>query len=90
MLLGSGSGSHDGLAAGVGASGSVSVRTLSISCPAAPSMVAWWYFVSNAQRPLCRPSMTYTSHSGRERSMGRPTIRLTCSASWSTIPGRAR
>ena len=22
--------------------------------------------------------------------MGRPTIRLTCSASWSTMPGRAR
>ena len=66
---------------GKGASGDGSVRMPSSSTPDAPSMVEWWVLVSIAHRPSARPSMTYASHSGRERSMGRPTMRDTCSAS---------
>ena len=72
------------------ASGEVLCIRLSIITPDAPSIVAWWYFVSSAHRPLSKPSMTYTSHSGRLRSIGRPTILDTCSASWSARPGGAR
>ena len=55
--------------------------SISIITPDAPSMVAWWYFVSSAHRPLSKPSMTYTSHSGRVRSIGRPTMRAIWSPS---------
>ena len=62
------------------ASGARSCISIIIITPDAPSIVAWWYFVSSAHRPLSKPSMTYTSHSGRLRSIGRPTMRETCSA----------
>jgi len=53
-----GSGCHGRLAPGAGTSGVASVSISIISCPAAPSMVAWWNFVSSAQRPSWMPSMT--------------------------------
>ena len=56
--LGIGSGSHGGLSPGGSASGVWSFSRFSMSTPDAPSIVAWWYFVSSAQRPLSRPSMT--------------------------------
>ena len=56
--LGIGSVCHGGLSPGGAASGSVSVMISSINWPEAPSMVAWWYFVSSAHRPLSKPSMT--------------------------------
>ena len=60
-----------------------------ISAPDSPSTTAWWIFVSTATLPLSSPSITYSSHSGRARSSGRETIRATCSASWSSLPGAA-
>ena len=81
----------DGIGSGVHDSGTMvsspfgvgEVTISSMIWPDAPSIVAWWYFVSSAQRSWPSPSMTYTSHSGRLRSIGRPWIRATCSASWS-------
>ena len=70
-------------------SGPGSSRTVSIMAPDAPSMVAWWILVSWAIRPPSSPSITYSSHSGRLRSSGRPTMRDTVSASCSDVPGGA-
>ena len=58
VSLGICSGSHGGDSPGGGASGSGDVSISSISWPDPPSMVAWWYLVSSAQRPLSNPSMT--------------------------------
>ena len=74
-------GVHGGLSSIGGASAVRSCISIIIITPDAPSIVAWWYFVSSAQRPLSKPSMTYTSHSGRLRSIGRPTMREICSPS---------
>ena len=60
----------------------------SISAPDAPSIVAWCIFVSWAMRPPSTPSITYSSHSGRDRSSGRATMRATTSASCSAVAGR--
>ena len=68
LWLGGCSPSHS-TASGVGVVGSVSVSMLSRMTPAAPSIVAWCVLVSMAQRPSPSPSMTYTSHSGRVRSI---------------------
>ena len=89
LWLGGCSPSHS-TAVGAGVFGSMSVSMFSRITPAAPSMVAWCVLVSIAHRPSARPSMTYTSHSGRERSIRRPTMRDTCSVSWSAPPGGAR
>jgi hypothetical protein len=86
---GTGSPSHSIGSNDQGESGLGSVNSLSMITPAAPSIVAWWNFVSIAQRPSPRPSMTYTSHSGWRRSIGRPMMRATCSANWSAAPGGA-
>ena len=48
--LGISSGSHAGLSPGGGASGVRSFISVIIRTPDAPSIVAWWYFVSSAQR----------------------------------------
>ena len=56
--LGIASGSHGGLSPGGGASGVRSFIIVIIITPDAPSIVAWWYFVSSAQLPSSRPSMT--------------------------------
>ena len=56
--LGISSGSHGGLSPGGGASGVRSFIIVIIITPDAPSIVAWWYFVSSAQLPSSRPSMT--------------------------------
>ena len=58
-----------------------------ISAPDRPSTSEWWIFVSIAARFAPRPWIRYTSQSGRERSSGRATMRATCSASFSSLPG---
>ena len=56
-------------------------------------MAAWCTLVTRAKLPggtpstLSRPSMTYSSHSGRSRSSGRETSRATWMHSWRQSPG---
>jgi len=58
-----------------------------ISAPDMPSITEWWIFVITALCPPLSPWIRYSSHSGRARSSGRDTIRATCSASCSSLPG---
>ena len=67
---------------------STSSRAASISVPDAPSIVAWWTLVNVAAiRPPSTPSITYSSHSGRDRSSGRAWMRLITSLSCCGVPG---
>ena len=58
-----------------------------ISAPDMPSITAWWILVSSALLPEPRPSIRYSSQSGRLRSSGRLKMRATCAASCASDPG---
>jgi hypothetical protein len=52
----------------VGPSGESSNRIVSNCVPETPSTMLWWIFQKIANSSAATPSMTTTSHSGRERS----------------------
>ena len=94
---GSGSGRH-GVSGGGGSttSGVWLWIAVIISTPDLPSTAAWWIFNTKAKAPggtpstLSRPSMTYNSHSGFDRSSGRAWSRAAWMQNCRQSPGRGR
>ena len=91
---GSFSGIH-GVAGGGGSTTSADCEwmALIISTPDLPSIAAWWTLSTNAKPPLgmpstlSRPSMTYSSQSGFERSSGRACSRAAWMQNCRQSPG---
>ena len=67
-----------------------SSRAVITSAPVTPSIAAMWILAYRATRSSRRPSMTHSSHSGRERSSGTAWRRAIRRPSAAASPGGAR